>query len=67
MKSRQILAIFTLLLAGLLTSCEYEFVVPDVPVIDPEVPIKFSEQIAPIFQQEMPVQHATKQEAHHLI
>ncbi|MDP2235964.1 MAG: hypothetical protein Q8J88_05990 [Bacteroidales bacterium] len=49
MKARQILAIFTLLLAGFLTSCEYEFIVPDVPVIDPEVPIKFSEQIVPIF------------------
>jgi hypothetical protein len=49
MKSRQIFAILTLLLAGLLTSCEYEVIVPDVPFIDPEVPVKFSEQIAPIF------------------
>ncbi|PKP53488.1 MAG: hypothetical protein CVT92_04120 [Bacteroidetes bacterium HGW-Bacteroidetes-1] len=49
MKTRRLLAILAFILSGMLTSCEYEYVIPDVPVIDPTVPIKFSEEIAPIF------------------
>lgn len=50
MKIRQLILIFTISMAGFLTSCEYDFVVPEKPpVIDPEVPISFATQIEPIF------------------
>ncbi|MBK9291834.1 MAG: hypothetical protein IPM52_09445 [Bacteroidetes bacterium] len=38
-----------LLAAGLLSSCQYEFIEPERPIIDPTVEIKFAEEIAPIF------------------
>lgn len=49
MKTRQIFVIMALFAAVLLSSCQYEFIEPDRPVIDPEVPVKFAEQIVPIF------------------
>jgi hypothetical protein len=50
MKTRQLFAMLTFLLVGMLVSCEYDHIVPErAPVIDPETPISFATQIEPIF------------------
>ncbi len=50
MKTRQLVAILTLTLAGFFFSCEYVHIVPEAPpIIDPEVPISFATQIETIF------------------
>jgi len=49
MRIKQLITIAGLLLLTTFQACQYEYIIPDVPVIDPEVPVKFSEQIAPIF------------------
>lgn len=50
MKIRQIMAVLTLMTAFLVSSCQYDVVVePELPPIDPEVPISFKDEIAPIF------------------
>jgi mono/diheme cytochrome c family protein len=50
MKTSVILAIFTLTLAFVITSCQYDFVVePELPTIDPDIEISFKDEIAPIF------------------
>lgn len=50
MKTRQLITIFSLVLLGLLTSCKYDVISPEkVPPIDTIVPVKFTQQIVPIF------------------
>ncbi len=49
MKIKNLFAVAVLVLLAALNSCQYEYVIPDIPKIDPEVPVKFSEQIVPIF------------------
>jgi hypothetical protein len=50
MRIREIVAVLLLMLAILATSCQYDVVVePELPPIDPEVPISFKDEIAPIF------------------
>jgi hypothetical protein len=50
MKIRQIVAVLSLMVAFLVSSCQYDVVVePELPPIDPEVPISFKDEIAPIF------------------
>lgn len=49
MKIKYVFAVAVLVLLATLNACQYEYVIPDIPVIDPEVPVKFSEQIVPIF------------------
>jgi len=41
-----LMVVFTL---GMLTSCQYDFYVPELPDIDPEVDVSFSQEITPIF------------------
>jgi hypothetical protein len=49
MKIKNVFAVAVLVLLTALNACQYEYVIPDIPQIDPEVPVKFSEQIVPIF------------------
>lgn len=49
MKTRHIIAVITLIMAFIVSSCQYEFIEIDLPPIDPDVPISFSEEIVPIF------------------
>lgn len=50
MKIKQIVAALILMVAFFATSCQYDVVVePELPPIDPEVPISFKDEIAPIF------------------
>ncbi|HMM11679.1 MAG TPA: hypothetical protein PKE03_06255 [Bacteroidales bacterium] len=46
---RAVFMALTLIVAALISSCQYEFIEPERIIIDPTVEIKFAQEIAPIF------------------
>lgn len=46
---RVLFAVMALVALAALSSCQYEFIEPERPIIDPTVEIKFATEIAPIF------------------
>ncbi len=52
MNSKNIIILLVVMVSVLVGGCKYDWILPeDMPIIDPEVPVSFSQEILPIFSE----------------